>query len=125
MDNEASPNARIDSAIVSLPSALHLIHFRCGCHTLELMIESVVRSSPWMPACLEKPKGITNTIRNYNEFCKELDAMKKANNLVPSLVLFLTSNSPKWSSGFLLTCRAFQLRQYIDITMANTEYTSD
>ena len=57
VDNEASPNAGIDRAIESVPCALHVIHFRCGCHTLELMIESVARSFPWMAACLEKLKA--------------------------------------------------------------------
>ena len=69
--------------------------------------------------------ALTNTIRNHKEFSKSLHDMQKANNVVRPLILFHTANTRKWSSGFLLTCRAIQLRQYIDIVMANPNYPSE
>ena len=72
------------------------------------MIESVARSFPWMAACSEKLKDITNNICNHKEFSKSLHDMQKTNNVVHPLVLLHKSDTRKWSSGFLLTCRALQ-----------------
>ncbi|KAL5479611.1 hypothetical protein EMCRGX_G023158 [Ephydatia muelleri] len=71
VDNEASPNAGISQAITE-GSLKWLLHFRCGCHTLELLMEDLAKVIPSVALAIKVAKDIANNIKNHKRLLKAL-----------------------------------------------------
>ena len=69
VDNEASPNAGISQAITE-GSLKWLLHFRCGCHTLELLMEDLAKAIPSVALAIKVAKDTANNIKTTNVFLK-------------------------------------------------------
>jgi hypothetical protein len=50
VDNEPSVNAGVNHAISNKPELSYLLHFRCGCHAVELMIKECAHAIPDLQA---------------------------------------------------------------------------
>ena len=122
MDNEAAPNAGVEAAIRDNPLAKHVIHFRCGAHTIELMMDSVAQSFGWINKCLEDVRSVVTTIKSKKALCKKLRDMQAKDGVRSPMTLVTTANTRKWSSGYLTLSRALQLREYIDDILSDPEY---
>ena len=114
-DNEASQVAGLREFIREEP---HLLHFRCGPHTLELIMDDIISSYPGLKAAIKEAETIVTTIRNRKALAKLVEDAQIQVGKRP-LVLITFSNTRKWSSSFLVIARLFRLRQFVDFVIAN------
>ncbi|KAL5516429.1 hypothetical protein EMCRGX_G001757 [Ephydatia muelleri] len=124
VDNEASPNADISQAITE-GSLKWLLHFRCGCHTLELLMEDLAKALPSVALAIKVAKDTANNIKNHKHLLK---ALKTAQLETPGhnvLKVILPCNTRKWSSGFLCIARILQLQHYLIAMAARDDLESE
>ena len=113
-DNESSSSSGIKLVQGQLS---HLLHNRCYCHTCELLIldlqkTTADRPAPAMPmlaAVDEQCNKIVVYIRG-NKYAGSALARAQGTN---ALVLLKPSNTRKWSSTFLVLCRFLKLFEFI------------
>lgn len=112
VDNEASQNAGIATAVVTtLP---WLIHFRCGNHSIELLLKYLRQGLP-CDIC-DEPANIANelvsAIRNHKATLKALRELQAAAGQAP-LVLVKSCNTRKWSADYLVCQRLLKLQVFV------------
>jgi hypothetical protein len=124
-DNEASPNAGVELAISTRPACAHLIHFRCGCHTCELVTESLADAFPELQEAISEAKEITKHIRNNKVLEKALQDLQTSNNVTEAHVLgvCMSNNTRKWASGYGMISRLVKLEVYVLMLQTNPAYT--
>jgi hypothetical protein len=68
LDNEASPNAGVRSAIDKYFAWMY--HIRCGCHTIELELQVIYSSFPEVTKAVELARDIAIKCRNTKALSK-------------------------------------------------------
>ena len=121
LDNEASPNAGVDLATAN-PRLQHVIHFRCGAHTLELVMESCAESAPILKRSIDKAREVAQKIRRNKQLLAALKNGQVANGVERPLNVFLSGNTRKWSSGYLMISRIVQLKAYVLLLQARPDW---
>jgi hypothetical protein len=123
LDNESSPNAGLESAIENeLP---WVVHIRCGAHTIELMLETLAEAFPDLQVAFDQAAALGKRIKNDKVLLKQLKDLQIASGVKHPLVLFGTSNTRKWSAGFLMISRALQLKPYLTVIESRADYDHD
>ena len=113
VDNESSPNAGIARAIERrFP---HIIHLRCGCHTVELLMNAFSKCFSGISATADTVKSLVILINNSKELLGEFRTIQMGNGREKPLVLVMHCNTRKWSSSFLMLERylSFLLDTYL------------
>jgi hypothetical protein len=109
-DNESSSSSGIKLLLGQLR---HLIHNRCYCHTLELLISDLQKGErsaiPMLASVDEQCNKVVVFIRG-NKYATS--ALARAQGSTP-LVLLKPSNTRKWSSTFLVVSRFIKLYDFI------------
>ena len=100
MDNESSPNAGINKAIEK--KFPHILHLRCGCHTVELLLNSFSKCFSGISHTTEAVKSMVVLINNSKELLGEFRAIQALNGREKPLVLVMHCNTRKWSSSYLM-----------------------
>ncbi|KAL5475945.1 hypothetical protein EMCRGX_G025825 [Ephydatia muelleri] len=119
VDNEASPNAGISQAITE-GSLKWLLHFRCGCHTLELLMEYLAKAIPSVALAIKVAKDTANNIKNHKRLLK---ALKTAQLETPDSK---PSKSANREIEFLVMRQWKKWQKFADIVGLPQEYrTSD
>lgn len=112
VDNEASQS----SGIKHSKSATHLLHFRCGAHTLELLVDALSQHYKGLENSIELAKEVANSVLNCKILLKNFDEIQEvANPGKNPLKLLLPSNTRKWNSGYLMLDRMLKVRRCLDL----------
>jgi hypothetical protein len=101
MDNEAAMNAGTRVGLETVDCLRHLIHFRCGAHTLELVMTALGNACEWIQGAIDIASDVSKMIRSRKALSKRLFDMQQDNAGSRPLGVFLSNNTRKWSSGIL------------------------
>ena len=71
-DNEQSQVSGIRQYIET--ECPHLLHFRCGHHTLELIMDDIISSYPGLRSAIREAHTVVTTIRNRKHLSKALES---------------------------------------------------
>lgn len=124
-DNEASQVAGIAAAIrLLLP---WIIQFRCGAHSLELLIKYCYELLPGqlhkIPA--DAASSLVSTIKNNKAIGLALAELQRAaNGQARPLVLVQSCNTRKWSADYLVVARVLKLQGFISMLYQNPAYAA-
>ena len=99
----------------------YLLHFRCGDHTIELMISNLANSFPLLQEAIHTSKSFVTAVRGTKSLWKALKDVQVAAGVKKPLSVFLSGNTRKWSSGYFMISRLLQLRSYIE---SHSDYKS-
>jgi hypothetical protein len=123
VDNEASQNAGITVCLNT--TLMWLLHFRCGCHSIELLLcyirENLPPTFAKIPA--ENANAVVSAVRNHKVLSKALKDLQTAANTTP-YILVKSCNTRKWSSDFLVASRLLKLQRYVSVMYTNEEYSA-
>lgn len=114
LDNEASPNSGVKKLLrEKLP---HLIHFRCGCHTIELLLQNILNSHSSFRQQISLCETFVLAVKNSKEMKKSFQALQTTINSGSHIYsLILPNNTRKWSGVFLMICRILLLKDSIKL----------
>ena len=99
VDNEASQNAGIRSSV----KASKLVHFRCGAHTLELLVDALLNHYIGLEESINTAKTVATVINNCKVLLKnfrEVQAISNPKNPCLSLLVPLETQA----NGTPVTC---------------------
>ena len=112
MDNESSLHAGMRQ-VVACDRFRHVIHNRCACHTIELLISDLKNVMPVLEKVVDAVMRFVTVVKN-NKFYRDALATSQSNaNVTRSLVLIKPNNTRQWSTGFLCISRAMHLMPHI------------
>ena len=94
----------------------HVLHFRCGAHTLELVIEALCSHYTILDQTIEAVTSFVKVVNNNKNLFSSLRSIQQMlhPDLVP-LILVLPANTRKWSSGYLVIHRFLLLQMELDL----------
>lgn len=108
MDNEASLRRLTDA---DLP----LIHFRCGAHTLELLVDSLASHYKGLETAIDSGTQLANSINNCKQLLKALRDIQNLLKPNEEPLMLVPSNTRKWSSGYLVLNRLLKLQHQLEL----------
>src|SRR3990167_11389397 len=100
VDNEISPNAGINKAIEK--KFPHILHLRCGCHTVELLLNSFSKCFSGISHSTEAVISMVVLINNSKELLGEFRSIQTLSGRKKPLVLVMHCNTREWSSSYLM-----------------------
>ena len=112
MDNESSLHAGMRQVVVDVRFR-HVIHNRCACHTIELLISDLKNVMPVLERVVDTVMRFVTIVKN-NKFYRDALATSQSDaGEARPLVLIKPNNTRKWSTGFLCISRVMRLLPHI------------